>query len=338
VGCVIAAIAKANLRPEQAHVIELDASTFTFDRPDNGDEVSGFTGTPVIIANLTIRGVGASQTILERALDAPLFRLLHIGPAGRVTLEGLTIQGGAVSPVFFTRGGGVFNEGDLLVQDAVIRDNAASIGGGLHDTDEGTLRLLRSAVTDNTADFVCGGVTAGGPTFIDQSLIADNLAESGGGLCFSPLAGTVIVRRSVIAGNLAFLVSGGGVDGGGQLELRQTVLVDNASGLRGGGLNLTSGEVLMQNATCTGNQAEIFGGCAFIEAGTLTARGTLITHNSTGPFGVGGGLFNNQGGTVTLRNSVLSQNTAQKSPDCAGTIHVEGQTLVGDPTDCDVQR
>src|SRR4029434_5865869 len=85
-GCILTAIAQSNLRPEPADVIELDASTFTLDRQDNGDQVNGFTGTPVILGNLTLRGAGGAQTILERSPDpdTPLFRLLHIGPSGRV--------------------------------------------------------------------------------------------------------------------------------------------------------------------------------------------------------------------------------------------------------------
>jgi predicted outer membrane repeat protein len=338
-GCILAAIAHSNLQPARQDVIELDGSTFTFTRQDNGNDVDGFTATPVILGNLTIRGVDASQTILARdaALDTPLFRLLHIGPSGRVTLEGLTIQGGAVSPVFFNRGGGIFNEGDLLLQDAAIAENEAWIGGGIHNGLTGTLRLLRCAITGNTADFVAGGVTSLGPTFIDGCLIADNLAESGGGLGFDPNAGKIIVRNSIIAGNVAFFIAGGGAEGVGELDVVNTVFLDNGSGLRGGAISLDNGHLTLRQVAMVGNQAANFGGGIYVTQGTVDIRRSLLANNRVVFGGAGGGIFNVQG-DVTLRNSVLAGNTAPVGPDCAGTVQVAGRTLVGDPTGCDVQQ
>ena len=336
--CIKTAIARSNLQPAREDVIELDASTFTFTRQDNGDDVNGFTATPVILGNLTIRGVGVSQTTLARddGLDTPLFRLLHIGPSGRVTIEGLTIRGGAVSPVFFNRGGAVFNQGDLLVQDVALVENEAWIGGGLHNGFGGTLRLLRCAITGNTADFVSGGVASLGPTFIDGCLIADNLAESGGGLGFDPAAGRVILRNSIIAGNIAFLNHGGGTDGVGELDVRNTVFLDNGAGVRGGALNLAGGQVTLRDVAMVGNEAVNFGGGIFVEAGTVEVRRSTITHNRLILQGTGGGI-NNAGGTVTLRNSVLADNAAPIGPDCFGVVQTQGRTLVGDPTGCTVQ-
>lgn len=337
--CIKTAIAHSNLQPAREDVIELDASTFVFDRQDNGDDINGFTATAVILGNLTIRGQGVSQTTLVRsdALDTPLFRLLHIGPSGRVTIEGLTIRGGAVSPVFFNRGGGVFNQGDLLFQDAEMTENEAWIGGGIHNGLTGTLRLVRSAITDNTADFVGGAVTSLGPTFIDQCLIADNLAESGGGLSFDPAAGRIVIRNSIIAGNIAFRIAGGGAEGVGELDVVNTVFLDNGAGVRGGALNLAGGQVTLRAVALVGNAANNFGGGLFVEAGTVEVRRSTIAHNRVLVGGAGGGI-RNVAGTVTLRNSVLAENEAPIGPDCFGTIQVEGRTLVGDPTDCEVQE
>jgi hypothetical protein len=337
--CIKTAMAQSNLQPAREDVIELDASTFVFTRQDNGDDVNGFTATPIILGNLTLRGVGASQTILARddALDTPLFRLLHIGPSGRVTLEHLTIHGGAVSPVFFNRGGGIFNEGDLLIQDAAVTENEAWLGGGVHNGLAGTLRLVRCAITGNTADFVAGGVTSLGPTFIDGCLIADNLAESGGGVGFDPNAGKILIRNSIIGGNVAFFIQGGGAEGVGELDLVNTVVLDNDAGLRGGGLSLENGHLTLRNVALVGNAAANFGGGIYVGAGTVEIRRSLLTHNRVVLGGRGGGI-DNVAGTVLLRNSVLAGNEAPQAPDCAGTIHVAGRTLIGDTTDCDVQR
>jgi hypothetical protein len=336
--CIKTAIAQSNLQPARQDVIELDASTFVFTRQDNGDNVNGFTATAIILGNLTIRGQGASQTILARddAEGTPLFRLLHIGASGRVTLAHLTIQGGAVSPVFFNRGGGIFNEGDLLVHDAVITENEAWIGGGIHNGLTGTLRLLRCAITGNTADFVAGGVTSLGPTVIDGCLIADNLAESGAGLGFDPNAGRIVVRNSILAGNVAFLIAGGAAEGVGTLELIDTVILDNEAGLRGGGLSLDNGQLTLRGVALVGNAAANFGGGLYVTQGTVDIGRSIIAHNRVVLGGAGGGILNSAG-VVTLQRSVLASNTAPVGPDCAGTLQVQGRTLIGDTTGCDVQ-
>jgi hypothetical protein len=294
----------------------------------------------VIQVRLTIRGVGASQTVLERAPDAPLFRLLHVGAWGQLTLEHLTLQGGEVSAVFFNRGGGILNEsqdGPLIVQDAVIRQNAAWIGGGVHSQSGATMRLLRTAIEHNTADFVCGGVTASGETLIEDTLIRENLAESGGGFCFDP-AGKVVVRLSIISGNIGFFNAGGGAEGNGDLQIVDVAFLDNDAGVRGGAFNLDAGRVRSRRVAIVGNTAANFGGGLSTIFGTVEASATTIAQNRVRLQGGTGGGVVNEAGTVRLRASVLAGNTAPEGPDCAGTVQVDRRTLVGDATGCDVQR
>lgn len=337
--CIKTAIAKSNLQPDRADVIELDASTFTFTRQDNGDQVRGFTATPVIVGTLTIRGASSSQTILERSddPDTPLFRLLHVGAGGTLRFEGLTVQGGAVSPVFFNRGGCILNEGTLLARAFVVTRCEAWIGGGIHTARPATQRLSQCAITENTGDLTAGGVAFAGATEIDGCLIADNLAESGAGFAFDPAAGKITVRNSIIAGNLAFLIQGGGAEGVGELDVVNTVFLDNSSGLRGGAISLDNGQLTLRQVAMVGNQAANFGGGIYVTQGTVDIRRSLIAHNRVILGGAGGGIFNVQG-DVTLRHSVLAGNEAPDSPDCAGTIQVEGRTLIGDTTGCDVQQ
>jgi hypothetical protein len=337
--CIKTAIAKSNLNPSRQDVIELDASTFRFDRQDNGDQVTGFTATPVIVGTLTLRGVGSSQTILARdeALDTPLFRLLHVGAGGSLRLEGLTLQGGAVSPVFFNRGGCLLNEGTLLAREFVVTRCEAWIGGGIHTARPATQRLSNCAITDNTGDLTAGGVAFAGATEMDGCLLADNLAESGAGFAFDPAAGKIVIRNSIIAGNVAFLVQGGGGEGVGELEVVNTVFLDNGAGLRGGALSLDDGHVTLRQVAMVGNAAANFGGGLYVGTGTVEVRRSTIAHNRVVLGGAGGGILN-VAGEVTLRGSVLAGNAAPMGPDCAGALRVEGRTLIGDTSGCDVQR
>ena len=51
--------------------------------------------------------------------------------------------------------------------------------------------------------------------------------------------------------------------------------------------------------------------------------------NNTGP---GGGIYNN-GGTVTLKNSIVAKNNAG-TVDCGGTIGTAGYNLIGNTSGC----
>ena len=48
----------------------------------------------------------------------------------------------------------------------------------------------------------------------------------------------------------------------------------------------------------------------------------------------GGGILNEEHGTVTLHNTILAQNTAGDGPDCSGVLRSLGHNLLGDLTDC----
>jgi hypothetical protein len=91
VACLIRAMNEANANGEEHH-ITLAAGTYTLTTVDNNTQ--GRNGLPSITAGLTITGAGADTTMIERAADAPPFRLLHVAATGVLTLEGLTLRGG----------------------------------------------------------------------------------------------------------------------------------------------------------------------------------------------------------------------------------------------------
>jgi hypothetical protein len=103
-------------------------------------------------------------------------------------------------------------------------------------------------------------------------------------------------------------------------------------------VSLDNGRLTLRQVAMVGNAAANFGGGLYVNQGIVDIRRSTIAHNRIVLGGAGGGIRNVQG-TVTLRNSVLAGNTAPESPgpDCAGTIHVAGRTLIGDTTDCTVQ-
>ena len=140
VACLMAAITEANANG-QTNTIDLEAGTYTLTTVDN--ETDGPNGLPSITSPLTIRGVGVTRTILERAAPAPRFRLVHVAASGTLTLARVMLKGGhapfvdggcapPVLCVFHSfDGGGLFNQaGTVTLRQSTVAENFAEGRGG----------------------------------------------------------------------------------------------------------------------------------------------------------------------------------------------------------------
>jgi hypothetical protein len=127
VSCLITAIQTANRTPEP-DTIQLAAGTYTLTAPDNATQACGANGLPVITSPLTIQGQGADLTAMRRDPGAPTsFRLMSIAASGVLTLDGLTLRGGAN----FYCGGGLFNDGGTVTLTRVhMSENRTGYPGG----------------------------------------------------------------------------------------------------------------------------------------------------------------------------------------------------------------
>jgi len=181
-------------------------------------------------------------------------------------------------------------------------------------------------------------------------------AGGGGGGGLQNL-GTATLTRCTFVNNIAFDINGGGIENQGTLTIDRCTFTGNSLTEGGGGgiYNSTGGALLLTDSTLTGNRGELGGGIRNI--------GALVVINSTlggnTGFVEGGGLYNNGGtatllndtlaentrggvvnvgGTVVLLNTLLARNTPERAgaPDCAGPITSLGYNLIGDPTGCDI--
>src|SRR4051794_28528769 len=107
--CLIAAINGANAN-RAANTIMLEAGTYNLGVLDNDTE--GPNGLPVVTRALTIIGADGNGTVIERTGTAAL-RIVYVGQSGVLTLEALTLKGGAAVPP--NEGGGVRNHGSLAL-------------------------------------------------------------------------------------------------------------------------------------------------------------------------------------------------------------------------------
>jgi hypothetical protein len=283
-----------NLRPRCVYTLT-DATA-----PDNDDNA-----LPVIKATVTVNGNG--DTITRSA--ATEFRFFEIdAPNGNLALRNLTLRNGHAS--------GTLGSGD---------------GGAIFVT--GKLSLFACAVTRNTADEFGGGIESDfGTVTASASTLGANAAQQGGGM--RALGGSTTVSNSAITGNTVrtsaplTLADGGGIDleGGGTARIENTRITNNSathtgSALSaGGGLFNASGTVTLTNSPLVANTAQggtgamLFGGGggAANISGTMSLTNSPVVANRAiagmNNVGLGGGLFN--GGPLTVRNSPISNNTA----------------------------
>jgi hypothetical protein len=162
-----------------------------------------------------------------------------ISNVGRATLQSITvINNSAPAPGTddLGAGGGIYNNGSLTVTVALIANNYAGGnmgGGGIYST--GKLWLKQGAVISNSAQVRGGGISApgdywstswSGRTFIENTTIARNAANYGGGLYNYP-ADDMTILNSTISENQAETVGGGIADGYGGVKLQNSILGGN---------------------------------------------------------------------------------------------------------------
>jgi len=300
--CLIAAINTANANGE-VNTIHLAAGTYSLAAADN--DADGPNGLPSITSALTIVGDGAANTIVEREASAPPFRLLHVGQAGLLRLEGLTVRGG------FTRSNPL---------------GPAFPGGGLHN--RGTVLISQSTVAGNMSTGASGGgIFSSGRLVIVKSIIANNFATQGFGGGLWSLPGATIVN-STISGNRA--PSGGGVSTGGfstdgSVTVIGSTIADNyANDGGGGGLLSTSGSVVIINTTIARNRTRNGSGSGIAVVTGIVTNSTIAL-NMAGPALLASSA-------LALQNTILALNApGSTAPDCARAVTSLDNNFFGDP-------
>lgn len=221
-------------------------------------------------------------------------------------LDGSIVEGNTVTGVF-ANGAGIANEsGQLTLDDAWVIDNHATCASGAGIYNAGTLTVHDVLFDGNVADCQAGAIAnvATGTATITDSTFSRNFADDGAGL---NNAGTAIVRRSTFTENDAFFARGGAIYNSGTLTLENSTLDRNLANYRGGGIfSAPGGSATVTNTTVSSNEA--------------AKRGSGGFPPDTGD---GGGIYVD-GGSVTLRNTILAGNTkrvsgAQSASNCGGS-------------------
>ena len=178
----------------------------------------------------------------------------------------------------------------------------------------------------NNANQDGGGLSiSDGDVTIRNSRIANNTSGvAGGGIYIS--GGTVAMTGLLVQGNLATGVNGDGCGGGvyvatganATVTFADGLVLDNASELRGGGYwNGGTNTSTVTNSLISGNDAQgpmaNMGGGGLYNSGTLRVEASAVIGNvASGTLGSGGG-FIQLGGSVTVVDSRVAGNTANRA-------------------------
>jgi hypothetical protein len=266
-------------------------------------------------ADITLIGAGASATIIDaNQLD----RVATVGDY-TVELQGVKLQNGKTAPIssflgVLQGGAGINNGGTLTLVDSVVSGNTA-VGEGAGIFNGHSLTLVRTTVSGNTA------------------------AQNGGGIAnmsyfeVTPLD----VQDSTISGNRSVTGDGGGIyNFGGNATVSGSTISANQADIGGGVYNINNSAVLqMVNSTISGNSAASSGGGLDNHSGVRLVNVTVTNNlSATGNRGDGGGVSTVV--PITIANTLIAGNRDSfgGAPDCRGTLFSQGYNLVQSTFGC----
>ncbi len=307
-----------------ARSVTINGADWTGTVVDGGGAGSVFTiqpGTAVTLTRMSITN-GSAATGGGIAIDSAAANLqwLRIYSSTATQLGGGLYITGTTNLVFLTdsqimsntaqsRGGGIYNNANTSAGRIKVNNNQAvpasfapAEGGGI--VNEGQILLAASAVNNNSARTAAGGIQNAGILNVVSSSVHHNGVSgafgSSGGIS-NLTGGTLDIRQSAIYSNTA-LTSAGGINNNGVLQLFNSTISGNSSNGSGGLVN--SGDANINNSTIAYNQ------------GFLSDQGGLIV----------------SGGTVTVTNSLIVNNTMSGDKDCtvSGSLVSDGYNMDSD--------
>ncbi|MBK8022885.1 MAG: hypothetical protein IPK19_16000 [Chloroflexi bacterium] len=195
-------------------VINLTNSTYMLTTSYISDDGFPPIATTATGGTLVINGNGATIA-RSSALGTPDFRLFYINSGANLTLNRVTLTNGRSGD-----GGAILNHGVLTVSDSTLRNNnvvGSFSAGGAIDNFTGTLTLVRSTLSGNSAADYGGAISNNNGTMrVINSTVSGNAVTGGGvadgGGAFDIFnASTVLIVNSTIANNTAVQAARSGI-------------------------------------------------------------------------------------------------------------------------------
>ncbi len=185
-------------------------------------------GYLTIDSDLTVEGPGADLLTIDGQGNSTVF---FVNSGANATIRGVTITGG-----YSGYGAGIYNVGNLTVDQTDIEGNhATALGGGIYTsllTDPSSLTVTNSTIYDNSATYYGGGIFITNSTaLIANSTISTNTAGNGGGIYDG--SHTAQVVNCTVTLNTATSGSGGGIygsaSGGDATKVLNSIVAGNSA-------------------------------------------------------------------------------------------------------------
>jgi CSLREA domain-containing protein len=168
---------------------------------------------------------------------------------------------------------------------------------------------------DTSVDGTALAVVNGDARLRDSTVVG--AAGGDGGGAWVGADGSLTVVRSLFLGNAA-TGTGGAIHSEGTLRLEASTLMQNDAS-DGGGM-WASGATTVTDSTITGNSAAAQGGGLSLH-GEATLSSVTIAGNTALR---GGGVHAAAAATVEIGDAIVSDNEAERRPDCAGDLESTG--------------
>ena len=238
---------------------------------------------------------GRNNAELSVNTDINQARGIYVNSNATVSISGVTISSGVTSA---GNGGGIYSEGELTLDDVIVKNCNAKSGGGIYS--KGSLTMNDSAVTKNTASNSGGGIYNTGDATLNNVNIEENTAINSGGGIFANLGSARLIMRG---GSIYRNVAGGPGSVSG-----------NGGGLRFYGIkgspdfNVCQCQSYLYNVTITENSAIGSGdGVYIITNAHLNIDMCTVIDNDTQDIGLQGKLYlsmpQSKIGTIYCSNS-----------------------------------
>ncbi|MEQ1643081.1 MAG: choice-of-anchor Q domain-containing protein [Pyrinomonadaceae bacterium] len=289
---------------------------------------------------LTVSGMNASRVFL---VTSTFFSFSLIEISGLRVVNGFSTGGGSalgtsantvVTDCIFEQnhgdglGGAIFNTSRLIINRSRISNNTGSSGGGIYNSTGFDMQIYDSTIANNMVRRDGGGIYNSGTLKIERSAVTNNVAfnlgdgGTGGGIFstdeFNSSASMTIIN-STISGNSARIGAGGVMADGLATRLESSTIAGNSvAGFqfeRGGGFNCFTATCIVRNSIIANNTTASGLGPDF--NGTLTSEGYNLIGNTTDTFIVGtteGNILNRDPQLVALRGNGGLTNSLAPQP------------------------
>jgi CSLREA domain-containing protein len=330
----------ANGGPTRTHALlpgspAIDAGNLAFSSPPDFDQrgapfVRRFDGNGDTIPRIDI-GAYERQTLPSPSLLVDTANDLTNGNTGAGDLslrEAVLLANGSIGSDMITFAPTLSGATILLVQgDIPIVENvtidAVSLPANVSIDASGSDPTPADTNGDGTRIFT---ITDARPTtFIDVAISGLTLvggdALDGGGIWTSENLSIIesSIRGNAAVGRVLFAGRGGGIFAEtGNLDITASTISGNEARVNGlgGGIYALGVQLTLTNSTISGNAAELHGGGIYAaKNGSVSLRHSTITSNSAGQNGQGGGVFVDVDLDLDLNHTIVANNQASSGPD-----------------------